>query len=156
VPPRRKAFAAATAAAGTPRPPSAAGAPCPGGAPPARLAPSPRPASAGAAGGLRRRAALLDDGDDLALPLRDVDQAVARALTPDGHVLEDGGVVADDLEPVPGGEPQQFAHREQDRQRAEGPGHVETASDGSGHGDLLGAGSVASCAAGRTMTDLPL
>jgi hypothetical protein len=71
---------------------------------------------------------------------------MARALAPDGHVFEDAGVVADDLEPVSCRELHHLAHREQDRQRAEGAGHVELAGDGSGHGTLLVAGSLAKAA----------
>jgi hypothetical protein len=62
---------------------------------------------------------------------------VAGALAPDRHVLQDGRVVADHLEPVPLRQPHHLARREQDRQRAEGAEHVEMAGDGSGHGSLL-------------------
>jgi hypothetical protein len=58
---------------------------------------------------------------------------VARALAPDGHVVEDGGIVADDLEPVAAAKAQHLARREQDRQRAEGAGHVQAAGVGGGH-----------------------
>jgi hypothetical protein len=55
---------------------------------------------------------------------------VPGALAPDGHVFEDRRVVAHDLEPVSCRQPQHLARREQDRQGAEGAGHVEMPGDG--------------------------
>jgi len=99
-------------------------------------------ASAAAPGGSQGCGALLDEGDDLALLLGDVEEAVAGALAPDGHVFEDAWVVADDFQPVPGGEAEHLSRREEDGQRAEGAGHVELVDDGRGHGTLLVTGSV--------------
>jgi hypothetical protein len=59
---------------------------------------------------------------------------VTRALAPDRHVLQDARVVADHLEQVAHRQAQHLARRQQDRQRAEGAGHVEMAGDGVGHG----------------------
>lgn len=53
--------------------------------------------------------------EDLALLLADRDQAVAGALAPDRHVLQDGGVVAHDFEEVAGREPLHLPGGQQDR-----------------------------------------
>src|ERR1700731_878042 len=68
-------------------------------------------AFATAAGGAQGCGAFLDEGDDLALLLGDVEEAVAGALAPDGHVFEDAWVVADDLQAVAGGEAEHLSRR---------------------------------------------